>query len=96
MNVLIAKKQKELEEGEKPKCWNCEAMFTSEHQCCDLTTELSEFATIILNCGDDCEERKSSSSSSSQLSRKVRSVYKFSKTGSVQGWGLVLGAWPHF
>ena len=33
MNVLIAKKQQESEEGERPKCWNCEAMFTLEHRC---------------------------------------------------------------
>ena len=33
MNVLIAKKQKELEEGKKPKCWNCEAEFTFDHRC---------------------------------------------------------------
>ena len=32
-NVLIAKKQKEFEEGKKPKCWNCEAEFTFDHRC---------------------------------------------------------------
>ena len=32
-NVMIAKKQKELEEGKKPKCWNCEAEFTFDHRC---------------------------------------------------------------
>ena len=32
-NVMIAKKQKELEEGKKPKCWNCEAEFSFDHRC---------------------------------------------------------------
>ena len=32
-NVESVKKQKELVEGERPKCWNCEEVFTVDHQC---------------------------------------------------------------